>query len=80
MPAKNNQETLVLALSILVTGSLLVGGGWFLTKSNFFARQENTTQKQGNNTANHPQAKVTLTALGDTFSGYSTLRSSAFQG
>ncbi len=80
MPANNNQETIVLALSVLVTGSLLAGGGWFLTKSDLFARQENTTQKQSNSTANHPQAKVTLTALGDTFSGYSTLRSNAFQG
>jgi len=80
MPAKNNQETLVLSLSILVTGSLIVGGGWFLVKSNLFTRQDNTIQKQENITANHPQAKVILTALGDTFSGYSTLRSNAFQG
>ncbi len=77
MPTPKNREILVLGLTFLVTGSLLVGGSWLALKSGIIGNQ----QSSGDSTAQtSPQAKVTLTALGDTFSGYSTLRSNAFEG
>ena len=77
MPTPKNREILVLSLTFLVTGSLLVGGGWLALKSGILANQQSSTEQVSKT---NPQAKVTLNALGDTFSGYSTLRSNAFQG
>ena len=82
MPSEKKREILVLGLSFLVTVSLLfVGGwfagGWFAVKSSIFSQQKFLGDRKS---STNPLAKVTLNALGDTFSGYSTLRSSAFQG
>ena len=82
MPSEKKREIIVLSLSFLITVSLLFVGGWFLggwfvIKSDLFGLQKSSDNR--NSTINL-QAKVTLNALGDTFSGYSTLRSSAFLG
>ena len=82
MPSEKKREILVLSLSFLVTVSLLfVGGwfagGWFAVKSDFLGFQKSLGNRKS---TTNPQSKPTLNALGDTFSGYSTLRSSAFQG
>lgn len=79
MPTEKNKEILVLASTLLVTGSLLASGGWYGLKSGILGNQHSATEVNRNQ-QNNPQAKVTLNALGDTFSGYSTIRSQAFQG
>lgn len=79
MPTQKNKEILVLASTFLVTGSLLAGGGWYALKSGILGNQQSATEVSRDR-QNNPQAKVTLNALGDTFSGYSTIRSQAFQG
>ena len=75
MPNNKNKEALVLSLTFLITSSLLVTGGWYASKSGILGDRPSTKISSTN-----PKAKVTLNALGDTFSGYSTLRSDAFQG
>ena len=77
MPTHKNREILVLGTTFVVTGSLLLGGAWLAHKLGILDNQ--TTLGDRTSTTN-PQSKTTLNALGDTFSGYSTLRSSAFQG
>ena len=77
MPTHKNREILVLGTTFVVTGSLLIGGAWLAHKSGIL---DNQTTSVGQISTTNPQVKVTLNALGDTFSGYSTLRSSAFQG
>ena len=76
MSSNKNKETLILGLTVLITGSILAGGGWYATKSGILGSKQTSTQTSKDN----PQAQVTLNALGDTFSGYSTIRSNAFQG
>ncbi|MGD1922553.1 MAG: ABC transporter substrate-binding protein, partial [Pleurocapsa sp.] len=77
MPTNKNKEVLILGLTVLITGSLLAGGGWYAQKSGILGNKQASS---GQISKSNPQAKVTLNALGDTFSGYSTLRSNAFQG
>lgn len=82
MPSEKKREIIVLSLSFVITVSLLFVGGWllgdwFAIKSDLFGLQNSSDNR---NSTTNPQAKVTLNALGDTFSGYSTLRSSAFLG
>lgn len=60
-------------LTLAISGGLLVGGGLWLRNRTSTA---NDPTAQG---CDNTRAKVQLTALGDTFSGYSTLRSSAFR-
>ena len=77
MPTNKNKEVLILGLTVLITGSLLAGGGWYAQKSGILGNKQASS---GQISKSNPQAKVTLNAMGDTFSGYSTLRSNAFQG
>ncbi|MBE9125758.1 MULTISPECIES: ABC transporter substrate-binding protein [unclassified Coleofasciculus] len=75
MPTKNNNEALVLGLTLLLTGGLLVGGVNWAYQSGFL-----TLNSIGASGKVNPRVKVKLNVLGDTFSGYSTLRRAAFQG
>ena len=77
MPRKNS-DVLALSMALTVTLGLLLGGGLLLAKSGALGigRSDNASLMSGRR---NPKAEVTLTALGDTFSGYSTLRSEAFQ-
>ncbi len=76
LPKKQN-ESLILGLAALITGGILVGGWWLyqvgLLPGSPASGGFTSTQ------ANNRNVKVTLKALGDTFSGYSTLRSETFQ-
>jgi outer membrane protein OmpA-like peptidoglycan-associated protein len=77
MPQKKNKnEALILGLALAITGGLLATGGWWASQQGFVPF--NSTRNQIGSINRH--AKVTLKVLGDTFSGYSTLRSAAFQG
>jgi len=76
MRQKSNNEALVLGLTLAITGSLLVGGGWWASHSGLF--QLNSIGNQLGDVNRHTRVKIKV--LGDTFSGYSTLRSAAFQG
>ena len=74
--SKSNYPALVLTL--LITTGLLGGGIWYLRKTSpglFFGV---TNQSFGSGSTN-PKTSTQLTLLGDTFSGYSTFRSEAFQ-
>ncbi|NJO21463.1 MAG: hypothetical protein HC838_17425 [Spirulinaceae cyanobacterium RM2_2_10] len=77
MPKQQKSEALVLGIAILLTGGILAGGGWWAQRAGLLPGSGSggftTTQ------ANNPNINLTLKALGDTFSGYSTLRSEAFQ-
>ena len=75
MPQKSNNEALVLGLTLAITGSLLIGSAWWASQSGLF--QLNSIVNQLGNVNRHTKTKIKV--LGDTFSGYSTLRSAAFQ-
>ncbi len=74
---KKNNEVAILALALAITGGIAAGGGWLAYRAGLLPGGGSggfqTTQ------AGNPNIKLTLKALGDTFSGYSTLRSEAFQ-
>ncbi|MDY7012176.1 MAG: phosphate ABC transporter substrate-binding/OmpA family protein [Cyanobacteriota bacterium] len=74
MPPQKNNEVLILGLTVAITGSLLMGGGWFAIRSGALSGSNPSAHKV------NPNVKVVLNVLGDTFSGYSTLRSLAFEG
>lgn len=78
MPQNKPNEALVLGLAVLVTGSILAGGGWWAQRAGLL-RGSGSGGGFVSTQANNPNVKVTLKALGDTFSGYSTLRNKAFQ-
>ncbi|MDY6781051.1 MAG: phosphate ABC transporter substrate-binding/OmpA family protein [Cyanobacteriota bacterium] len=75
MSAKKNNEVLILGLTVAITGGFLLGGGWFALRSGALSGTNSALTQKTN-----PRVKVVLEVLGDTFSGYSTLRSPAFQG
>ncbi len=79
MPANKKNEILTLGLTLAITGGLLLGGFWLASKSSLIAKL-NDADTESVKTKAQPQVQVTLDVLGDTFSGYSTLRSSAFEG
>ena len=75
--AKKNNDVVALSGAFIITVGLLVGGGWFLSRAGGI--DVSNLAKTEQSTAKDPRAKTSLSALGDTFSGYSTLRSEAFQ-
>ncbi|MBE9030035.1 OmpA family protein [filamentous cyanobacterium LEGE 11480] len=79
MRTKNN-EGLVLVSSLVVTILLLGIGGTLVLRSGMGKHLSTPPpSSRYSSTAHHPNAKVTLSVLGDTFSGYSTLRANTFQ-
>ncbi len=76
---KQNKEGLVLISSLIVTTLLLGLGGTLVLRSNFGSLSKPSENTNYSLYANHPNAKVTLSVLGDTFSGYSTIRANTFQ-
>ncbi|MGK7926354.1 MAG: OmpA family protein [Spirulina sp.] len=71
--AKN--EWLVLSLTLVLTGGLLLGAGWWVFRSLRGLNGESLSTPK----STQPRSKVLLKVLGDTFSGYSTLRDKTFQ-
>ncbi|NEO87620.1 MAG: OmpA family protein [Spirulina sp. SIO3F2] len=75
MSANKKTNPLALGLALAISGAVFVGGGmWVLN------RLPSATTAFGGEQCSDPDAQVQLTALGDTFSGYSTLRNPVFQG
>jgi ABC-type nitrate/sulfonate/bicarbonate transport system substrate-binding protein len=77
--SKRTEPALILAF--VITASLSVGGLWLLNKVSpgLIPGLSSPTASQPGGNSTNPQQKVQLTILGDTFSGYSTFRSAAFQ-
>lgn len=77
--SKRTEPALILAF--VITASLSVGGLWLLNKVSpgLIPGLSSPTASQTDGNSTNPQQKVQLTILGDTFSGYSTFRSAAFQ-
>lgn len=73
--AKTNYPALVGTLAI--TAALMGGGLWYLNRTSPGLLGGGNTPSSGSPTAPRGQTQITL--LGDTFSGYSTFRNSAFQ-
>lgn len=78
---KKNNEGLVLFTSLVVTTLFLGAGSWLVFRSGIGNNLPNPQANPSSHStyANHPNAKVTLAVLGDTFSGYSTIRANTFQ-
>jgi hypothetical protein len=76
MSNKNKSNQLAaLGLAIAISGGLIIGGGWWVLQRTNLVSVSFTGEQ-----CSDPDAQFQLTALGDTFSGYSTLRNPAFQG
>ncbi|MEM8642820.1 MAG: hypothetical protein AAGG51_28985, partial [Cyanobacteria bacterium P01_G01_bin.54] len=79
MSAKSKQtKPLALGLALAISGGILVAGGRWLAPR--LLPGGSLTGTLNSAQCSDPDAQVQLTALGDTFSGYSTLRNPAFQG
>ncbi|MGB0562686.1 MAG: phosphate ABC transporter substrate-binding/OmpA family protein [Spirulinaceae cyanobacterium] len=80
MSAKKSKSSnpLALGLALVISGGVFVGGA--LRLAPHLLPAGSLTGALGGAQCSDPDAQVQLTALGDTFSGYSTLRNPAFQG
>jgi outer membrane protein OmpA-like peptidoglycan-associated protein len=74
---KRTEPALILAF--ITTAILSVGGLWFLSKVTPGLLPGLMGQSAPGSNASNSQQNAQLTILGDTFSGYSTFRSAAFQ-
>ena len=77
MAKKKNSDVVALSGALVITLAVLLGGGVLLSQAGGLKAFGSRTTVQS--TVRDPRAKTSLAALGDTFSGYSTLRSEAFQ-
>jgi OOP family OmpA-OmpF porin len=78
---KKNNEILILGISLAVTGTLLAGATQMVNQQEWLPFGMGNTKAATDVAHNSDKnSEVSLKILGDTFSGYSTLRSPAFQG
>ncbi|MEO0534208.1 MAG: OmpA family protein [Cyanobacteria bacterium P01_A01_bin.123] len=77
--SKSKNSTPALLLTLLITSGLVGGGVWYLNKTSPGIVSGITGQQPNNSGGTTPRSSTQLTLLGDTFSGYSTFRSSEFQ-